>query len=136
MYQPKIYRYKDKGMTGAILAGGKSKRMGFNKAFIEVNGQSIIQRIISVMRDTFCNVMVVTNKNNVLDYEALDVRVVADIYKERGSLGGIYTAIFHSSSQYCFVAACDMPFLNSGIINNMLKSIDKHEAVVPYINGR
>lgn len=123
-------------MTGAILAGGKSKRMGFNKAFIEVNGQSIIQRIISVMRDTFSNVMVVTNKNNVLDYEALDVRVVADIYKESGGLVGIYTAIFHSSSQYCFVAACDMPFLNNGIINDMLKSIDKHEAVVPYINGR
>jgi molybdopterin-guanine dinucleotide biosynthesis protein A len=123
-------------MTGAILAGGKNRRMGFNKAFIEVNGQSIIQGIISTLKHIFSNVMVVANKNNALDYEMLNVRVVTDIYKDTSSLGGIYTALFHSPSQYCFVTACDMPFLNSGIIKDMLASINGHAVVVPYINGR
>ena len=81
-------------MTGAVLAGGLARRMGFNKALIEVNGETLIQRTVGTFQKVFDDTMVVTN--DVLLYENLGVKVVADIYKGAGSLGGIFTALFHA----------------------------------------
>ncbi|MCP3677239.1 MAG: molybdenum cofactor guanylyltransferase [Deltaproteobacteria bacterium] len=123
-------------MTGAILVGGKSRRMGFNKAFIKVNGRTIIEGAIETLRHTFSHLIVVASSDNILEYEHLNITVFADVYAGAGSLGGIYTALFHSPSPYCFVAACDMPLLDSGIINRMVNEAKGHDAVIPSINGR
>ncbi|MFQ5586025.1 MAG: molybdenum cofactor guanylyltransferase [Thermodesulfobacteriota bacterium] len=125
-----------KEMTGAVLVGGKSRRMGFNKAFIEINGQSIVERVVETLHKSFTHLIVITNRETILDYERLNVRVVADIYDGAGSIGGIYTALFHSPSPYCFVAACDMPLLDRGVIEKMVREAKGHDAVIPCINGR
>lgn len=123
-------------MTGAILAGGKSSRMGFNKAFIEINGGTIINRTIKIFKNLFDEVFIVAN--DIPLYEGLGVPVYSDIFKESGSLGGIYTALFHSSSKSAFVAACDMPFLEEKAIEKMLSipNVEAHDAIVPHINGK
>ncbi len=122
-------------MTGAILAGGKSRRMGFNKAFIRINGETIIERSLKLFKDVFDDVFIVAN--DILLYEGLDARVYSDVFKEAGSLGGVYTALFHASSDWAFVAACDMPYLDSKTIRKVLDSPRKgYEAVIPFINGR
>ena len=123
-------------MTGAILVGGKSRRMGFNKAFIEINGKSIIEGAIETLRTLFPHLIIVASSDNILEYERLNVRTVADIYAGAGSLGGIYTALFHSPSPYCFVTACDMPLLDSAVIQRMVAEAKGHDAVIPTINGR
>jgi len=123
-------------MTGAVLVGGKSRRMGFNKAFIEVNGRPIIERAIETLRSTFSPLILVASKDNILDYQHLNIRVVADIYDGAGSLGGIYTALFHSTSPYCFVTACDMPCLDTDIIKRMCADAGGYDAVIPFINDR
>ncbi|PIU85851.1 MAG: molybdenum cofactor guanylyltransferase, partial [Deltaproteobacteria bacterium CG06_land_8_20_14_3_00_44_19] len=64
-------------MTGVILAGGKSKRMGTNKAFLEINGQRMIDQIVDIFKNTFEEVILVTN--SPIEYLHLDLRIVTDL---------------------------------------------------------
>jgi molybdenum cofactor guanylyltransferase len=121
-------------MTGAILAGGKSARMGFDKAFISLAGKPLIEGIIATFNEVFDEVFIVANKT--VEHERFDLRVIADIYQGAGSLGGIYTALFHSKSSQCFIAACDMPNLEASIIRHMLTDTSKHDILVPYLDDR
>lgn len=120
-------------MTGALLAGGKSERMGFNKALIEVDGVTIIEREAVLLRKVFDEVFIVANEIPL--YEGLSLRIYSDIIKGAGSIGGIYTALFHSPSEYVFVAACDMPFLDERAVR-LISSITGYDAVIPDIGGR
>ena len=104
--------------TGIILAGGKNLRMGQNKAFLEVQGERIIDRIKRIFVDLFDEVMLVTNSPR--DYLDLNLRIISDLYRERGSLAGIFTGLFHASFSHAFVAACDMPFLNPALIAHLV----------------
>lgn len=121
-------------MTGIILAGGKSSRMGFNKAFIDIGGKPIIHRTVRLLKELFDEIIIVAN--NPAEYEELNVPVVADMIKGAGSLGGIYTGLFHSVSEYNFVAACDMPFLDREAISRAIKLCEPWDATVPFIMGR
>lgn len=121
-------------MTGIILAGGKSSRMGFNKAFIDIDGKPIIHRTVNLFKELFDEIIIVTN--TPLEYEGFNIIIASDIYKDAGSLGGIYTGLVHASSEFCFVAACDMPFLNKEVISKMMIILNGCSAIVPYIMGR
>ncbi|MBI4620163.1 MAG: molybdenum cofactor guanylyltransferase [Desulfobacterales bacterium] len=116
-------------MTGVILAGGKSKRMGRNKAFLEINGQRMVDQIADIFKDTFEEVILVTN--SPIEYLHLDLRIVTDLIPNKGALGGIYTGLFYASSEHIFVIACDMPFLSKGFIDYMVSKAGKFDAVVP-----
>jgi molybdopterin-guanine dinucleotide biosynthesis protein A len=103
--------------------------MGRNKAFLEINGRRIIDRTKSLFCEIFDEVLLVTN--SPLDYLNLNLRMVADLIPEKGSLGGIYTGLFHSSHTHAFVAACDMPFLNPGLIGRLIQLAPDHDIVIP-----
>ena len=119
-----------KDMTGIILAGGKNSRMGINKAFLEIDGSRLIDNILTVYQKIFPEIIIVTN--DPLSYtEFSETLVVADIYKEKGALGGIYTGLFYATYDYSFVAACDMPFLNEDFIIYLTGQIGKHDIIVP-----
>ena len=115
--------------TGIILAGGKNLRMGQNKAFLEVQGERIIDRIKRIFVDLFDEVLLVTNSPR--DYLDLNLRIVADLYRERGSLAGIFTGLFHASFSHAFVAACDMPFLNPALIAHLVGLSPGYDIVIP-----
>ena len=115
-------------MTGVILAGGESTRMGKNKAFIEINGKRIIDRTVSLFREVFDDVLLVTN--TPLDYIELKVRIVTDLVSGKGSLGGIYTGLFFSSSPKAFFVGCDMPFLDRRVIQYFLGLAQTADIVV------
>ena len=116
-------------MTGIILSGGKNRRMGTNKAFMEIEGEHLIVRTVRLFKELFEHVMIVTN--SPLDYLDLGIQVVTDIYKGKGSLGGIYTGLFFSPSEHAFVAPCDMPFLNKHFIAAMIGQTANYDIVVP-----
>jgi len=116
-------------ITGIILAGGKNLRMGKNKAFLEVNGERIIERTRNLFRELFDEVLLVTN--SLPDYLDLNLRMVADLYAGKGALGGIYTGLFHASHSHVFVAACDMPFLNKDLIRHLINLSPGYEIVIP-----
>ncbi|MDI6727127.1 MAG: molybdenum cofactor guanylyltransferase, partial [Smithellaceae bacterium] len=116
-------------ISGVILAGGRNTRMGTNKAFIELEGRPLIDRAVEFLQGLFPEVIIVTNDPSL--YLHLPVAIVTDIYKGKGSLGGIYTGLFHAAHDYAFVVPCDMPFLNGGFIEYMINCIGQHQIVVP-----
>lgn len=116
-------------ITGIILAGGKNLRMGENKAFLEINGQRIIDRTRRLFQELFAEVILVTN--SPFAYLDLNLRMVADLLPERGALGGIFTGLFYSSFSHAFVAACDMPFLNKELISYLISLAHKYDIVIP-----
>lgn len=120
--------------SGAILAGGMSRRMGYNKAFIEVDGTSIIERAARAMSAVFASPVIIANDTAL--YSRLGLRVLPDVIKDAGSLGGIYTALFHSKEDYAFVTACDMPWLDAGCIRRVLESVKDEDCAIPFISGR
>lgn len=121
-------------ITGAILAGGASTRMGFNKAFIEIGGEAIIKRSLKVLKEVFNRVIIVAT--NPLLYESLDCMVATDIYRGAGSLGGLYTALFHAPGDYLFVVACDMPYLSKDCVRRIIEGRGSSDAYVPFIDGK
>ncbi len=121
--------------TGVILAGGGSRRMGFDKAMIEVAGLPMIERAKRVLGGVFNETFVVAGR--LVEYQWLGVRTYADLIKGKGSLGGIHTALFHAETPYVFVVACDMPSLDSEVIRAILETPMKgYDAAAPFIGGR
>ena len=116
-------------ITGVILAGGKNLRMGKNKAFLEVNGERIIDRTRNLFLELFDEVLLVTN--SLPAYLDLNLRMVADLYAGKGALGGIYAGLFHASHSHGFVAACDMPFLNKDLIRHLIGLAPGYDIVIP-----
>jgi molybdopterin-guanine dinucleotide biosynthesis protein A len=112
-----------------ILAGGKNLRMGQNKAFLEVQGERIIDRIKRIFVELFDEVLLVTNSPS--DYLNLNLRTVTDLYREKGSLGGIFTGLFHASFSHAFVVACDMPFIKPALISHLAGLSQGYDIVIP-----
>lgn len=119
-----------KKITGIILAGGKNSRMGVNKAFIDIDGKRMIDHILDIYRTIFSETIIVTNEPLIYT-EFSDAVIVTDIYKGKGSLGGIYTGLFYAQYDYAFVVACDMPFLNKKFIDFMIAQIGQDDIIVP-----
>ncbi len=116
-------------MTGVILAGGKNIRMGTNKALLNIGEKRLIDRTVDILKELFKEVIIVTS--NPPEYTYLDATIVTDIFPERGALGGLYTGLFFARSEYAFVTACDMPFLNRFFIEYMMENAKGHDIVVP-----
>jgi molybdenum cofactor guanylyltransferase len=121
-----------RNVTGVILAGGKSSRFGRNKAFIQVQGIPLIERVLRVMASVFERRLIVTNTPE--EYGYLGLPMVQDLIKGIGSLGGIYTGLATISDDAGFFVACDMPYLNEGLLRYLVSLREGHDAVVPRIN--
>jgi molybdopterin-guanine dinucleotide biosynthesis protein A len=119
-------------VSGAILAGGKSRRFGQNKALVELQGIPLIERVITVMGSLFEHLILITNTPQ--DYDHLGLPMYEDMIKGLGPVGGIYTALEHIPNDVCFVTACDMPWLNRGLIRYMVKKKEGYDAVIPRIS--
>jgi molybdopterin-guanine dinucleotide biosynthesis protein A len=120
-------------ITGVVLAGGKSSRMGQNKALMTLGGKRLVDRVAAVMRNVFDTLLMVTNTPEV--YADLGVPMVQDVWPDKGSLGGIYSAIHHVNTPYCLVVACDMPFLQAAMLHYLITQMSDYDVVVPDVLG-
>jgi molybdopterin-guanine dinucleotide biosynthesis protein A len=116
-------------MIGTVLAGGKSRRFGRNKAVEIFEGERLIERQVRTLRSVFPEVMIVANTPEL--YLDLNVTTVADVLPGRGPLGGIYTGLLFAQGDSIFVTACDMPFLQLAVIRRMVDLFPGHDVVVP-----
>ncbi|HAS79639.1 MAG TPA: molybdenum cofactor guanylyltransferase [Fusobacteriaceae bacterium] len=117
----------------ALLAGGKNSRMGgFTKSFLKFKDEYFFQRILEEFKN-FNRIVIVSNEKKL--YEKYKVESFEDIIKEKGPLGGIYTALL-SINDSCLVVACDMPFLKQKKILSFYDYLDDYDAVIPLYKGR
>ena len=125
-------------VSGVALAGGRSKRLGRNKAVEKIGGQSLIERVVDKLSQvTSETVVVVAEESRAADLNLPPwVRTAADLYPGTGSLGGIFTGLSAAKGNYGVVVACDMPFLNVDLIRFMLDIASDYDAVVPRLQGR
>ncbi len=111
----------------AILAGGKSSRMGTEKALLRVENQPLIGLVAAVLKPIFPKICVVTNKHEIA--RAARRPAVGDRFENRGPLGGIHAALDHFRAP-TFVVACDMPFLCAEFITYLANHFEG-DALVP-----
>jgi molybdopterin-guanine dinucleotide biosynthesis protein A len=123
-----------KGVTGLILAGGKSSRFGQNKALVEVGGVRLIERVIRVMGSVFQQLIIITNTPD--EYAYLKLPMIEDLIKGLGPLGGLYTGLESISTEAGFFVACDMPFLSEPLIRHILECRDEFDLILPKIDWK
>jgi len=119
-------------MTGIILAGGKSTRFGSDKSFMEINGQPLLKKQISVLKKKFRKIIIVSDNAG---HKYKDTQTVKDIVPCCGPLGGIYSGLIMSPSFHNFVVACDMPNINLLLLEYMIKLKNGFDAVVPCLKN-
>ena len=118
----------------AILAGGASRRMGRDKSFVMINGKPMIQHVIDQLGVLELPTAIITNTPE--QYSAFGLPCYTDAIPGRGSLGGLYTALLHSSADYTLCVACDIPFLHPGLLRHLLDLREGYDVVVPLTDGR
>lgn len=101
-------------ITGIILAGGKSTRMGVNKSFLRIGEQTVIERITDLVKSVFETVIIISNTPE--EYRFLKLPVYEDYYKGKGPLAGIHSGLKNSVTIKNFIVSCDIPLLNKSII--------------------
>lgn len=122
------------GVTGIILAGGKSSRFGSNKALAKFNGTPLIERVTGVLGRVFNNLIIVTN--SPLEYSYLKIPLHQDLVRGLGPVGGIYTGLDALDDGWAFFCACDMPFLNEGLVRYIAGVKEGFDAVVPKVDWK
>jgi molybdopterin-guanine dinucleotide biosynthesis protein A len=117
-----------------ILAGGKSSRMGTNKALLKINKKSNIERIKDKLKLRFDDIILVTNEPEVYDF--LGLKMAADRYPGMGPLAGVHAGLLTSNYDINFIVACDMPFVSVDLAKVLVNSCRDYDAVIPVINGK
>src|SRR3990172_1865662 len=118
-------------MKGIVFAGGENRRMGADKAFLNFAGKPIIEHILGALSKVCSGVIIVTNSPE--RYASFDATVVIDAMNVRCPLTGIYSGLFRSDEDYNFVTACDMPYLNAGLVAYMGEQARGFEVTLPRI---
>lgn len=116
-------------VTGVILAGGASQRMGQDKAHLPWGDRTLIEHIIDTLRPVTDEIIVVAKDAAPLSY--LNARVVEDLVLGAHALGGLYTGLRLASHTACFACACDNPFLNPQLVSFLCGQLDGFDLVIP-----
>jgi len=120
--------------TAIILAGGKSSRMGTNKALLTLNGKTVIEGIAESLEKTADELLIVTNTPD--DYKFLHLPMTEDKWKGMGPLAGIEAGLSASKTEHNLIVACDMPFISVDLGTYLLSCLEDYQAAVPEISGR
>ena len=106
-------------ITGIILSGGKSSRMGVNKSLLVINGKTIIERVRDLMQNIFSEVILITNDPE--EYEFLGLEIYEDVYKGYGPLAGIHSGLLNSTTRKNFIISCDVPLMTEQMIRYLIE---------------
>jgi len=124
-------------MTCIILAGGKSSRLGRNKALQVVDGRSLIQWVIDRVSLLSTEIIIVTARGEAIpSYSTVEIKTVADIYPGKGPLAGIYSGLLASAGSRAVAVGCDTPFLSVSLLEYMTQMCAVYDVVVPRISSK
>jgi molybdopterin-guanine dinucleotide biosynthesis protein A len=111
------------------MAGGKNSRMQRHKAFLELRGRYLVEHSLEVLQAVFAEVLISSNQPEL--FESYGVRVIPDLLKDQGPLGGLYSGLKATEYEVGFFMACDMPFVQSNVIHYLTRYVKDFEIVVP-----
>jgi molybdopterin-guanine dinucleotide biosynthesis protein A len=120
MAEPKI--------TGIVLAGGKSSRMGSDKSKMVLNGKTLIEYSIEALRP-LCETVVISSNNSIYDYTGCEVW--ADELPDGSPMIGIYSCLKRSLTETNIILSCDMPLINKLLLEYLLSSSKDFDITVP-----
>lgn len=123
-------------LSAAVLAGGKSTRMGTDKALLPVveGGTPMLGIVLSRLAAIATDLCIIGGGQG--RYDHFDVRIVPDLYPEHAALGGIFTAVRQAAYEYTLVVACDMPFLSLPLLRRMASEPRDFDVFVPVTPGK
>jgi molybdenum cofactor guanylyltransferase len=119
--------------SGAVLAGGQSRRMGSDKAALFIQGEPLLRRTTRLLRAITPDVAIIGPPERAA--LAPDVPIIPDRWPHQGPLGGIATALQALAGDAVLAVGCDMPFLNATLLRYMVTLAPAHDAVVVRIDG-
>ncbi|WP_404330517.1 molybdenum cofactor guanylyltransferase [Mesobacillus maritimus] len=117
-----------------ILSGGKSSRMGKNKALLPFNDKTNIERIRDELKSLFDDIILVTNDPE--SYEFLNLKSVSDEFPGKGPLAGIHAGLMASDYEENIVVACDMPFVSAELASTLVQNLKHYDAIIPVIGEK
>ena len=121
------------GLSGIVLSGGQSKRMGQNKALMQLEGQSLISRVLDKL-SRLCDELIIS-ANDVEPYADLPARVVPDIIAGMGALSGMHAGLAAMRNEKAIIVACDLPFLSLSLLRYMAVVATGYDVVVPRLGA-
>lgn len=116
-------------VTGIILAGGKSSRMGTDKGLQELSGKPLIYYAIQSLSE-LCNTIIISTSSDA--YQSFGYKTVADEIPGIGPMGGIYSALKQSKTEKNLVLSCDLPFVSKELLSFILKNSEGYQVAVPW----
>lgn len=126
---PGLFYFCCMQVTGIILAGGKSSRMGKDKALLEISGQSLLKRAIEFCQ-LFCDEILLSS--NIPEHQISGYQLVFDEIEECGPLGGIYSCLKKSKNDWNFIISVDSPFVEPDFVSFLLSQKNGYDSVVPF----
>ena len=116
-----------KNITGIVLAGGKSSRMGSDKGLLTINDKTFVEHVIVAMKPLVDKIIIVSNNK---DYDQFGYRRVEDSIKDSGPLAGLYSGLKHSETEFNLVLSCDIPMIKTEILKKLVDAdLENHEVV-------
>jgi len=119
-------------VSGIIVAGGKSSRIGMDKALLQVGNSTMIERIITILQQVAGHVLISAGNGK---YSFTGYRHVEDKFADIGPIGGIYSALKASSTPINIVVSCDLPFLSVDLLDYLLQNSLENELIIPVHNN-
>lgn len=120
--------------SGIVLAGGHSSRMGRNKAMLQYNAETIIERTVRELQKEVSDIIIAVN--DTLKYHISGAVNIPDVYPDSGPLGGIHAGLLQAKYRHAFVISCDMPLFSAWLAGYLLDRSPGYDVVVPKVNGR
>ncbi len=105
-------------VSGIVLAGGKSRRFGSDKALAQLAGQALIAHVIAALASLTAEIIIVGREH--APASALPIRTAPDVFPDHGSLGGLYSGLEEMGTPYGIAVACDMPLLDPKVLRSLL----------------
>lgn len=125
--------------SALILAGGKGSRLGYQeKALIDINGKPLIAFVIENLKKVVDNIIISvrnTEQGELLESHLSGCRFAYDVHKNIGPLAGILSGLEACEDEYCFTAACDMPFINEKVVRTLFMKSEHYDAAIPRREG-
>ncbi len=122
-------------MVAMILAGGKSSRMGQNKAFLEFEGKTFVEYLVERIRPMVNEVVLVVDDRQKFLIRQEGVKIVEDRIKGGGPLVGLWTGLSQIQSGSSFVLSCDMPLVQTQQLETLSRHVSAKEEVVCFADG-